>query len=89
MNLLWLIGVVVGALFVIKTEWFLNTFGRVAWADHYLGMEGGTRLFYKLLGLFIIFISMMGVAGLLGNFILSIFGGLFKGFAPEPPPQQF
>ena len=87
MRLLWLIGVVAGALFVIKTEWFLNTFGRVQWAEDHLGYEGGTRLFYKLLGLIIIIISMMGVAGLLGNFILSIFGGLFKGFAPEQPLQ--
>ena len=82
MNFLWLIGVALGAVLVIKTEWFVNNFGRVAWADEHLGTEGGTRLFYKLLGLVFIFISMLGVAGLLGDFVLSIFGGLFRGFAP-------
>lgn len=87
MNLLWLIGVVGGALFVIKTEWFLNTFGRVEWAEAHLGTEGGTRLFYKLLGLFIIIVSMLGVAGLLGDVVLRLFGGLFRGFAPEQPTQ--
>ncbi len=83
MNLLWLIGVALGAVLVIKTEWFLNTFGRVSWAEEHLGTEGGTRLFYKLLGLVFIIISLMGVAGLLGDFVISIFGGLFRGFAPQ------
>lgn len=83
MQLLWLIGVGVGFLLVWKSEWLYQNFGTVAWAEEHLGTEGGSRLFYKLFGLIIIFISFLGVSGLLGGMILSIFGGLFKGMATK------
>lgn len=51
----------VGFLLVWKADWFLTNFGRVAWADAHLGAEGGTRIFYKLLGILIILIG-FGIA---------------------------
>ena len=72
-----LIALVVGVFLIVKTEWFIENFGTNAWAEEHLGTSGGTRLMYKLVGLAIIFIAMMGVTGLLGNFILATFGKLF------------
>ncbi len=72
-----LIAIAVGAILVIKTEWFIQNFGTSAWAEEHMGTSGGTRLFYKLVGLAIIFISFLGVSGLLGDMILGFFGKLF------------
>ena len=83
MQLLWLLGVGLGFLIIWKSEWLYQNFGTVAWAEEHLGTEGGSRLFYKLFGLIIIFISFLGVRGLLGGMILGIFGGLFKGMATK------
>lgn len=79
MQLLWLIGIVLGFLIVWKSEWLYQNFGSVGWAEAHLGVEGGTRLFYKLVGFAIIIISMLGVSGLLGGLVLGIFGGMFSG----------
>ena len=69
-----IIGVAIGFSFVVKTEWYLNFAGRVAWAEQYLGIEGGTRLFYKLLGVLIILISFTYLTGLDDQ----IFGGIVR-----------
>ncbi len=71
--------IVLGGLMVIKTEWFLSTFGPISWAEQHLGTEGGSRLMYKLLGLLFIILAILGVTGALGNIILSFFGPLFGG----------
>lgn len=67
---------VVGALLVIKTEWFIENFGRSEWAEQKLG-GGGTHLFYKLLGVTGIILALLGMTGALGEIIISIFGSLF------------
>ena len=41
-----LIGVAVGALMVIKTEWLLSAFGRSSWAEANLSGSGGTRTLF-------------------------------------------
>lgn len=74
---LMLLGIGVGILFIIKTEWFIQSFGTSAWAEQHLGTSGGTRLLYKLIGLGIIVVSVFGATGLLGEIILSFFGPLF------------
>jgi len=81
MRLLWIFGIPVGVLFIVYTEWFYQNFGQIDWAEQKLGSSGGTRLFYKLVGLGIIIISLLGVSGGLGGIILGIFGGMFSGFA--------
>lgn len=76
MSFVWFLGIPVGAVFVLKTEWFVQNFGKVAWAEEHLGYEGGTRLFYKLLGLAIILISLFGFTGGVQSIVLSIFAPL-------------
>jgi len=71
------IGIIsVGTFFVIKTEWFLENFGRVEWAEEHLGFEGGSRLFYKLIGILIIILGFLVVSGLWYD-LLNSFTGLF------------
>ncbi|KKQ27960.1 MAG: hypothetical protein US42_C0003G0017 [Candidatus Magasanikbacteria bacterium GW2011_GWC2_37_14] len=72
-----ILAIVVGCFMVIKTEWFLENFGSNAWAEEHLGSDGGSRLMYKLIGLAIIIIAMLGMTGLLGGIIMSIFSNLF------------
>jgi hypothetical protein len=78
MNFIWgLVGIAFGTILIIKTEWFVENFGTSAWAEEHMGTSGGTRLMYKLVGIIIIFISMMGATGLLGGFVIGVFGKLF------------
>jgi len=79
MRILWFLGIAAGAVFIIFSEWFFQNFGRVNWAEEHLGAEGGSRLFYKLLGIIIIFISFLGISGALSGIVISIFGPLFSG----------
>ena len=58
----------VGALLVIKTEWFLENFGRMSWFEDKLGSEGGSRLGYKILGIIAIFIGIVLISGNGTNF---------------------
>lgn len=69
--------VVVGGLLVVKSEWFLQNFGTVAWAEEHLGFNGGSRLFYKLTGIVIIFFGFMVVTNLMGAFLMGTVGKLF------------
>lgn len=68
-----IIGIAIGAVLVIKTEWFMDFFGRIEWAERHLGTEGGTRLFYKLLGIGTIVISFMLMTGLFQLLLRKIF----------------
>jgi hypothetical protein len=47
----------------VKTEWFINNFGRIAWFEQKLGSEGGSRLGYKLVGLAAITIGIIVMTG--------------------------
>lgn len=72
-----LIGIGLGMILIIKSEWFLANFGRIDWAEIHLGTEGGTRLLYKLIGLVFILISILIMTGLIEGVLLAIFGPLF------------
>lgn len=61
--------VVAGTLMVMKTEWLMQNFGRVAWFEKNLGAEGGSRLGYKLMGILAIFVGMLFITGLIGGFM--------------------
>jgi hypothetical protein len=76
-----LIGLLVslgGFLMVYKTQFILDMVGYVDWAEKHLG-QGGSRLFYKLLGTVIILIGFLVITNLydmvIGGFILGVFGG--------------
>ena len=64
----------VGFLLVWKAGWLMNNVGRIAWADQHLGSEGGSRLFYQLLGILAILLSFLFMSGLGWKILNVIFG---------------
>lgn len=70
--------IALGALMVIKTQWFIENFGYSDWAETKIG-GGGTRLMYKVLGIIFIFGSVLAMTGALGEILFGIFGSLFTG----------
>ena len=77
-----ILGMALGTVIVIKSEWFLENFGAIPWAEDKLGTSGGTRFFYKLIGIAIALIGIMAATNMLGGFLLGTVGRLFL-----PPPQ--
>ncbi|MCK5510565.1 hypothetical protein KAI65_03415 [Candidatus Parcubacteria bacterium] len=73
-----LIIMAVGLSLIIKTEWFLNNFGRVALFEAHLATSGGTRLGYKLLGMLIMFIGLLFAINLIGGFTSWILGPVIR-----------
>lgn len=72
-----LIMIAVGALMVIKTEGLIQSFGTSEWAESKFATNGGTRTMYKILGVIIIMLALLGLTGQLGGFILGTVGKLF------------
>ncbi len=68
----------VGVILVIKTEWFLNNFGRIEWFDANLGSEGGSRLGYKLVGIVLIVLGLILTTGSGDNFMEWLLAPLLK-----------
>ena len=64
----------IGILPVIKTQWFLENFGSIAWAEQHLG---GSRMFYKLLGLLISLAGILLATNILGGILIGTIGRLF------------
>lgn len=55
--------IIAGFVITWKSDWLMNNFGRIAWAEEKLGMEGGTRLFYKLIGVTVIVFAFLYMTG--------------------------
>lgn len=55
----------IGFLMIWKADWLYRNFGSIPFAEKYIHSEGGTRTFYKLLGLLIMILALMEAAGLL------------------------
>lgn len=70
--------IVIGSLIVIYSEKLYRALGPVPWAEQHLGTEGGSRLFYKLVGLAIIFLAFFYISGILQSIGFAIFGRLFQ-----------
>jgi len=70
--------VVLGFLLVWKANGIVENFGHVPFAEKYLGTDGGTRIFWKLLGLIIIIIAMLYMFGFIQGIIGAIFSPLFR-----------
>lgn len=66
----------IGFLFIWRTEKFLQNFGKITWAEIKFG-PGGSRMFYKLLGVIIIAVGFMLATNLLGTLLLGTVGKLF------------
>ena len=78
MNILFgFILVVIGTGIVWKTESILSIFGRVSWAERNMQLQGGSRMYYKLVGLGLIFIGFLMVTGLTEGFLRATIGKLF------------
>jgi hypothetical protein len=75
--LIGLIMVVAGYFLTWKANDFLANFGRIAWFEQHLGTEGGSRLFYKLLGIILIFLGFMYATGMLQTILRKFFGPMF------------
>lgn len=58
-----------GVFMVLKTEWLMSNFGRIAWFEEKLGTEGGSRLGYKLLGILTIFVGVIFMTGSGSSFL--------------------
>lgn len=67
--LIGLIILIIGAFIVIKSEVMLSAFGRIEFFEHKFGVEGGSRLGYKLLGLLVIFIGMLIMTNMISGFL--------------------
>lgn len=67
-----------GVFMIVKTEWFLNNFGRIAWFEDKLGTEGGSRLGYKLIGIIAIIIGMIVMTGSGNEFMSWMLSPLLK-----------
>lgn len=74
-----------GALLTIKNEWMLQNFGSIAWAEQHLGFEGGSRLFYKLLGVILCIVGFVIAFGLLGGSFAESLTPYFGGPRPVIP----
>ncbi|MFA4941829.1 MAG: hypothetical protein WC582_04550 [Patescibacteria group bacterium] len=79
MYILWgAILIVVGTLIVIKSESLLNAFGRITFFEKYLGVEGGSRLGYKLIGILTIFIGILIMTNMIGGFLTWLLSPILK-----------
>lgn len=70
---------VIGPFMTVKSEWMLQNFGRIPWAEEHLGLDGGTRLFYKLLGILLFFLGCVFIFGLFDDLVLFFLSPLFPG----------
>jgi hypothetical protein len=74
-----LIGTGIGILMVLKTEAIYDFTGQMGWIEEHFRGFGGTRMFIKLLGILIIFLSLLYMTGMLQNFMVGTFGKFFGG----------
>lgn len=72
-----------GAGAVIKTEWIINNFGRMAWFEEKLGSDGGSRLGYKLIGIVVLTIGIIVMTGSGDNFMRWLLTPLLKYSQPK------
>lgn len=74
--------IVAGVAIVLKTEWIVENFGKSEFFERYLGLEGGSRLGYKLVGIGIIFIGAITATNMIGGFLNWILGPLINAGRP-------
>ena len=73
----YIVGIIVtlvGAAVVLKTEWIIQNFGTSAWAEAKFGTSGGSRTFYKLIGIVFIFFGFLLITNLVGGFLEGTIG---------------
>jgi len=78
-----IIATAAGAILVIKTEWFINNFGRLAWFEEKMGSDGGSRLGYKLIGTICLFVGIILMTGSGEAFVRWLLSPLLKYSQPQ------
>lgn len=73
-----LIMIIIGIFITIKSSKILNMFGRISFFERYLGTEGGSRLGYKLIGIFVAFIGMLVMTNMIGGFLEWVLAPLLR-----------
>ena len=68
----------IGFLITWKSEWLLNNFGRISFAEKHLHGEGGSRLMYKLIGILVIIIGLLYATDLTDNLIAIVVNTVFN-----------
>jgi hypothetical protein len=71
--------IIVGFLLVRYSNWIVSNFGYMDWAEHYLGTYGGSRLFWKLIGILFIVGSLLVISGIMQTMLFSFFSRLGTG----------
>lgn len=69
---------IISFLFLKYNEWLIRQTGTWYWAERHFGSEGGTRLLFKLISIFALFVGLLTITGLHERFIRGIFAPLFK-----------
>ncbi|MDO8462751.1 MAG: hypothetical protein Q7S96_00545 [bacterium] len=72
--MIYLIGtivIIIGFLMLWKSEWIYQNFGSVDWAETHL--TGGTRLFWKLVGIALIVLSFLMMGGVVQSILIRLF----------------
>ena len=68
--------IVVGYLMCLRTNWFYDILGPVDWAERAF-VSGGSRFFYKLLGVAVIIVGIIVLTDLydiiVGGFVAKVF----------------
>lgn len=75
-----LIGILVsigGIIIVWKTQIMLDTVGPIEWAERHMG-GGGSRMFYKLFGIFVILIGFMVITNLFNDIVGGAISSIFS-----------
>lgn len=76
--LLSLVIILAGFGFSLKAEWLYVQFGKVGFAEKYFRLAGGTRLFYRLLGVFMVFFGFLVMTNLHGEFLSWVLSPLIR-----------
>lgn len=76
--LLSLVIILAGFGFSLKAEWLYVQFGAVGFAEKYFRLAGGTRLFYRFFGVFLVFLGFLIMMNLYGEFLSWILSPLIR-----------
>lgn len=76
-----LILVALGAVITIFANKIHEALGPIAWAEDHLGTEGGSRLFYKFIGIGLSIVGFLIMTNMISSIILGIVKMLFPGVA--------
>ena len=66
----------IGVMITIYSEKILNAFGRIPFFEKHLGTEGGSRLGYKLIGIFLFFIGVLVMTNMIQGFVMWVLSPL-------------